>query len=285
MRTSQCAVYQVKEKPEYRDVRFRSYEKLRSEGKSVSIENYQQVYIGRIQPGETPADIKIRLQKQRPKNFKGHSIGCSDVLVITDEGKTTAYYINKDGFIIVPEFLTIKSSSNTRLSIDTTGYEIAGKKGTWLAQDYILMNEKKWFLMEHEEYGTRAAYVILSEDGAVVMNDCYNGFDEEARRYIQNFLQKQAEQAQEQQKKKPELANWQKVMDNGEYLRSAEMAEEANYNMIDGLMNNTPKKKDKNAPRRSVLKRLRNHQKKIASQGKGQPQQQKAVEEVERKKK
>ena len=177
MRTSQCAVYQVKETPEYRDVRFRSYEKLRSEGKSVSIENYQQVYIGRIQPGETPADIKIRLQKQRPKNFKGHSIGCSDVLVITDEGKTTAYYINRDGFIIVPEFLTSKSSSDTRLSIDTTGYEIEGKKGTWLAQDYILMNEKKWFLMEHEEYGTRAAYVILSEEGAVIMNDCYNGFE------------------------------------------------------------------------------------------------------------
>ncbi len=82
--------------------------------------------------------------------------------------------------------------------------------------------------MEHEEYGTRAAYVILSEEGAVVMNDCYNGFDEEARRNIQNFMQQQAEQAQEQkkqqemqvqsqteqlqsgetQKKKPELANW-----------------------------------------------------------------------------
>lgn len=122
-----------------------------------------------------------------------------------------------------------------------------------LAQDYILMNDKKWFLMEHEEYRTRAAYVILSEDGAVVMNDCYNGFDEEARRNIQNFMQQQAakeqerqkqqqvqsqmqpnqtQQPPEQQKKKPELANWQKVMDNGEYLRSAEMAEEANYNMI-----------------------------------------------------
>lgn len=109
--------------------------------------------------------------------------------------------------------------------------------------------------MEHEEYGTRAVYVILSEDGAVVMNDCYNGFDEEARRNIQNFMQQQAakeqeqqrqqqvqsqkqpnqtQQSLEQQKKKPELANWQKVMDNGEYLRSAEMAEEANYNMFDG---------------------------------------------------
>ena len=157
--------------------------------------------------------------------------------------------------------------------------------------------------MEHEEYGTRAVYVILSEDGAVVMNDCYNGFDEEARRNIQNFMQQQiakeqeqqrqqqmqpnqTQQLPEQQKKKTELENWQKVMDNGEYLRSAEMAEEANYNMIDGLMNNTPKKKDKNASRRSVLKRLRKHQQKIASQGKRQPQQQKGVEEeMERKKK
>lgn len=92
------------------------------------------------------------------------------------------------------------------------------------------------------------------------------------------------QQSGETQKKKPELANWQKVMDNGEYFRSAEMAEEANYNMIDGLMNNIPRKKDKNAPRRSVLKRLRNHQKKIASQRKGQPQKE-IEEEMERKKK
>ena len=265
MSTSQCAVYQVKDTPEYRDVRFRSYEKLKSEGRTVQIENYQQVYIGRIQPGETPADIKLRLQKQRPKNFKGHSIGCSDVIVITDDGKTTAYYVNKDGFIIIPEFLTIKSSSDTRLSIDTTGYEIEGKKGTWLAQDYILMNEKKWFLMEHEEYGTRAAYVILSEEGAVVMNDCYNGFDEEARRNIQNFMQQQAEQAQQKQQENAEVQSqirqqqsgrntkrrnqsWQlaegQQVDN-ENIRSAEMAEEANYNMIDGLMNNIPRKKIK----------------------------------------
>ena len=156
--------------------------------------------------------------------------------------------------------------------------------------------------MEHEEYGTRAAYVILSEDGTVVMNDCYNGFDEEARRNIQNFMQQQAvneqerqkqqqmqpnqtQQLPEQQKKKPELANWQKVMDNGEYLRSAEMAEEANYNMIDGLMNNTSKKKDKNKPRESVLARLRLNQKKVAKQGKKQTQQKAMAEDMERKKK
>ena len=36
MSTSQCAVYQVKDTPEYRDVRFRSYEKLKSEGRKLS---------------------------------------------------------------------------------------------------------------------------------------------------------------------------------------------------------------------------------------------------------
>ena len=197
MNTSQCAVYQVKDAPEYRNVRFRSYAKLKSEGKEVRAENYQQVYIGRIQQGETPADIKTRLQKQRPKNFKGHSIGCSDVIVLTDDGKTTAYYVDKDGFIIVSDFFQMKNSSDTKLDVDAKGYTIEGKKGTWQVIDYILMNERKWFLMEHEEYGPRAAYVVLSDDGAVVMNDNYNGLDAEAREKIQSFLKQQEEKEQE----------------------------------------------------------------------------------------
>ena len=290
MNTSQCAVYQVKDAPEYRNVRFRSYAKLKSEGKEVRAENYQQVYIGRIQQGETPADIKTRLQKQRPKNFKGHSIGCSDVIVLTDDGKTTAYYVDKDGFIIVSDFFQMKNSSDTKLDVDAKGYTIEGKKGTWQVIDYILMNERKWFLMEHEEYGPRAAYVVLSDDGAVVMNDNYNGLDAEAREKIQSFLKQQEEKEQEtspqqQKRKEPELANWQKVMDNGEYLRSVEMAEEANYNMIDGLMNNVRKVKDKDKPRESVLAKLRLNQKKVAKQGKKQTQQKAMTEDMERKKK
>ena len=50
--------------------------------------------------------------------------------------------------------------------------------------------------MEHEEYGPRAAYVVLSDDGAVVMNDNYNGLDAEAREKIQSFLKQQEEKEQ-----------------------------------------------------------------------------------------
>ena len=152
------------------------------------------------------------------------------------------------------------------------------------------------FTVKDREKVLKEYLELLKDEYDYILIDCIQNFmqqqvakEQEQQRQQQEQSQMQSNQTQqpsEQQKKKPELANWQKVMDNGECLRSAEMAEEANYNMIDGLMNNTPKKKDKNAPRRSVLKRLRNHQKKIASQGKGQPQQQKDMEEeMERKKK
>ena len=91
----------------------------------------------------------------------------------------------------------MKNSSDTKLDVDTKGYTIEGKKGTWQVIDYILMNERKWFLMEHEEYGPRAAYVVLSDDGAVIMNDNYNGLDAEAREKIQSFLKQQEEKEQE----------------------------------------------------------------------------------------
>ena len=61
MSTSQCAVYQVKDTPEYRDVRFRSYEKLKSEGRTVQIENYQQV--------NSKKDSRLRAIRMKEKNM------------------------------------------------------------------------------------------------------------------------------------------------------------------------------------------------------------------------
>ena len=71
---------------------------------------------------------------------------------------------------------------------------------------------------------------------------------------------------------KERLSVWQKYFINGEYLRSAEMAEEQNYNMIDGRINNLlPKKENPEVPkkRKSVLLRLYKHRCEVAKkQGK-----------------
>ena len=63
---------------------------------------------------------------------------------------------------------------------------------------------------------------------------------------------------------KPKLDNWQKYMENGEYLRSAEITEEANYNMIDGLKNNAAPKDKKNRQKESVLAKLNEKKEEVA---------------------
>lgn len=84
---------------------------------------------------------------------------------------------------------------------------------------------------------------------------------------------------------KPTLENWQKYYENGEYLRSAEMTEEQNYNMIDGRMNNMSAKSHKEPKQRtSVLAKLHQKQKEIALRSGKQLQMAMEVEVVRNRK-
>lgn len=58
MSRSQFAVYQLKKKPELRNLLFRTYEELAQDQIPVQVKNYEQVYLGTMKPGETPEQIK-----------------------------------------------------------------------------------------------------------------------------------------------------------------------------------------------------------------------------------
>ena len=82
---------------------------------------------------------------------------------------------------------------------------------------------------------------------------------------------------------KPPLENWQRYMENGEYLRSSEIDEEQNYNMIDGRRNNmSPRGKNGRA---SVLAKLRRKQAEIAKRYGRPVQQMEVAEDMERRRK
>ena len=87
MDINQFAVYQLKNGPETRQMRFRSYEKLQQSGIQVRYEYYREVYLGKMQRQDTPENIRERLQKKIPKSFDGHSLSVSDVLVLNREKK------------------------------------------------------------------------------------------------------------------------------------------------------------------------------------------------------
>lgn len=262
MSRSQFAVYQLKKKPELRNLLFRTYEEFAQDQIPVQVANYEQVYLGTMKPGETPEQIKKDLEKKQPHNYKGHAVSTSDVLILNDKGVMTTYYVNKDTFIEISDFMKVTSSEGGGLTKDTVGYEIAGKDGTWEVIDYLLVEGKNYFLMEHEQYGKDVAYVVLDQKGNVLVDSTYNGFDDSVK---QKLLASLHPPVQEQPgNSKPKLDNWQKYMENGEYLRSAEITEEANYNMIDGLKNNAVPKDKKNRQKESVLAKLNEKKEEIA---------------------
>ena len=69
MEINQFALYQLKNIPENRMIRFRSYKTLQEEHIQVRFENYEQTYLGRMKPGDTPEKIRRRLEEQPPPIF------------------------------------------------------------------------------------------------------------------------------------------------------------------------------------------------------------------------
>ena len=321
---NQFAVYQMKQTPETRQIRFRSYKTLLEKGIQVREEDYEQVYTGTLSPQDTPESVRERLDRQPPRSFAGHSVSVSDVLVFNRSGTVISYYVEKNGFTVIENFIKKESSSSgSAVTIDTTNFQIEGKAGSWLAFDSIRLEGQEFFLMEHETYGKEAAWVVVDGAGKLAVDNVRNGFDQEVKRKLEEYLHPEQPEEDKQEEiwqqaepegqvkpqihqeepqpqregdhsNKPRPDNWQKYMENGEYLRSAEISEEQNYNMVDGRKNNgykapaatnsmPPKKKPKG--RQSVLAKLHKKQAEIAKRS-GKKEHQKAAEnDMERERK
>ncbi|MCD8129685.1 MAG: YodL domain-containing protein [Lachnospiraceae bacterium] len=270
MNINQFAVYQVKMGAEFRPLRFRPYAELQEKHLRVDVSNYEQVCLSQMAPGDSAQTIRERLEKKMPKSSKGHSLSVSDVIVMNQTGVISAYYVDKDRLVALAGFLRL-NSSGTLVSMETMGFKIDGKPGTWLACDDTIVDGQQFFLMQNEQMKNSAACTIVNESGKVVVSDA-SRFDEAVVRQIREFLHP-AVVAQQPPPARPPMENWQKFYENGEYLRSVESSEEQNYSFVDGSRNNQKQPKQKKSKRESVLKKLHDKQAAIALRsGKAAPQ-------------
>ena len=67
--------------------------------------NYELVYSAPLALGTSLEDIYTRFNIDHPKDFKGHSLSVSDVVVLHQNGQDTAHYVDSFGYKEVPEFL------------------------------------------------------------------------------------------------------------------------------------------------------------------------------------
>ena len=194
------SIYQLKHGDETRDLRFEPYDRLQVTGNVVDKANYELVYSAELTPGTSLEDIYTRFNIDHPKDFKGHSLSVSDVVVLHQDGQDTAHYVDSFGYKSVPEFL----QEQKQLTPDEleTGETIKTPRGTFYVTD---MSREQ---MEAAGYG----FHHQSDDGKyLVMGNGTRAF---------------AIAAEQAQRENP--------------LKAAEQTTEQNENMIDEIINNTP---------------------------------------------
>ena len=99
------SIYQLKQGDETRNFRFEPYDRLQAAGNVVDKANYELVYSAELTPGTSLEDIYTRFNIDHPKDFKGHSLSVSDVVVLHQNGQDAAHYVDSFGYKEVPEFL------------------------------------------------------------------------------------------------------------------------------------------------------------------------------------
>ena len=127
------SIYQIKDGNETRDLRFEPYDRLTTTGQRVDPKNYALVYSAPLTQGTSLEDIYTRFNIDHPKDFKGHSLSVSDVVVLHQNGQDAAHYVDSFGYKNVPEFL----QEQKQLTPDEleTGETIKTPRGTFYVTD------------------------------------------------------------------------------------------------------------------------------------------------------
>lgn len=194
------SIYQIKGGDETRDLRFEPYDRLQAAGNVVDRANYELVYSAPLAPGTSLEDIYTRFNIDHPKDFKGHSLSVSDVVVLHQDGQDAAHYVDSFGYKEVPEFL----QEQKQLTPDDleTGETIQTPRGTF---HVTAMSREQ---IEAAGYG----FHHQSDDGKyLIMGNGTRAFAVAAEQ--------------------PEKAN---------PLKHIEDTVEQNDNNFDGIINNTP---------------------------------------------
>ena len=104
-------IYQLPSGDEYHGVRFESMDRLKADGVQLNKDDYALVYegeVGEFRGNATLEALYTQFNIDHPEDFRGHSLSVSDVIVISVDGKDTAYFCDSFGFTEMPEFFREK---------------------------------------------------------------------------------------------------------------------------------------------------------------------------------
>ena len=226
-------IYQIKDDSPGENYAFMNMSFIESHGMQIKKEDYKLVYVGELLGNTSLDDIFERFNIDRPKDFRGHSLSVSDIVVLNDGEKVTAHFVDSISFEQLDSFLNLEEQVLSELAYEVGERYFAiqrteeGYDYSFYDEDFRLMDGGVY---ENDEISIEEAAEELLED---------EGWTGERIRGDYDQLMEKVEEMDEIVM--AEIQNSQ-----GEYkpLAKVEELEEANYNMIDNVLNNMPPKKE-----------------------------------------
>lgn len=130
-------IYQLKHNPELDHLWFEGTESLKRMGITkdnfdvIKPENYELIYVGELSElqeqtqGETLEAIYEQFNIAHPEDYRGHSLSVSDIVVLHQNGKNSAHFVDSFGFTRLPDFMqTLEGVKEQEAEIDTSGHDV-----------------------------------------------------------------------------------------------------------------------------------------------------------------
>ena len=226
-------IYQIRDDSAGTAYAFRNMNFIESHDLQVRKEDYKLVYVGELQGNVSLEDIFERFNIHRPEDFRGHSLSVSDIVVLNNGEKVTAHFVDSISFQELDNFLDLEEHSMEELAYQV-GERYFAIQVTEEGYDYSFYDEEFRLMdggvYENDEISIEEATdEILEEEG-----------------WTEERVPGDYEQLMEKVEEMDEIVLAEIQNSQGEYkpLAKVEELEEANYNMIDNVLNNMPPKKE-----------------------------------------
>lgn len=226
-------IYQIRHGSPGENYKFMNMSFLESQGMQIKKEDYELVFVGELSGTMTLEDIYERFNMDHPKGFHGHSLSVSDVLVLNDGGNVTAHFVDSISFEQLDSFLNLEEQVLEELAYQV-GEQYFAIQTTEEGYDYSFYDEDFRLIdggvYENDEISIEeAAEELLEEEG-----------------WTGERIRGDYDQLMEKVEEMDEVVMAEIQKSQGEYkpLAKVEELEEANYNMIDNVLNNMPPKKE-----------------------------------------
>lgn len=230
-------IYQIAEERPGNAYEFMNLGVIESRGLQVKRADYVLVYSDRLFSEETLDSIYERFNLNHPDDFTGHSLSVSDVVVLNENGAVKAYFVDSISFKELPGFLQLEATLDRNelayqlddryfaIQLATEGYDYSFYNSNYQLIDGGIIDNFNFSIDE-------AAQDILKDKGLSEVNKISIDYES---------LREKTEIAEAELLKKEREVKTEEVY---KPLAKVEELEEANYNMIDNVLNNMPSRKE-----------------------------------------